>query len=103
MELELPKEVHPGGTHVYAWEGADAILDRRAGGGPTEAYPTWLRLARDAFWTTYSFEPDGISRLPLFLDELDLRLEGATRKASREAIRLVGALVEEWEHFPAPL
>jgi hypothetical protein len=103
VELELPKEVHPGRTHVYPWDGADAILDRRLRAGPTEAYPTWLRLARDTFWTTYPFEPDGISGLPLFLAELDLRLEGATRKASREAIRLVGAPVEKGEHFPEPL
>ena len=104
VELELPEEVLPGGgTHVYAWAGADAILDRRAGGGPSGSDPKWLRLARNAFWTTYPFDPDGISGLPLFLDELDLRLEGVTQKAGREAIRLAGVPVEEWEHDPEPL
>lgn len=104
VELVLPEEVLPGGgTHVYAWDGAGAVLDRRTGGAPSGDDPKWLRLARDAFWTTYPFDPDGISGLPHFLDELDLRVEGVTRKAGREAIRLVGVPVEEWEHDPEPL
>jgi hypothetical protein len=37
------------------------------------------------------------------LDRLDLRVEGKTRKAGREAIRLVGVPVEEWQDFPEPL
>ena len=95
--------VSGGGTHVHAWDGAGAVLDRRAGGGPSEGDPHWLQLALDSFWTTYLFDPDGISGLPFFLDELDLRVEGVTQKAGREAIRLVGVLVEEWEHDPEPL
>lgn len=47
VELELPREVHPaGGTHVYAWDGARAFLDRRIGGGPAEDDPGWLLVAR---------------------------------------------------------
>lgn len=104
VELELPEEVYPGGgTHVYAWDGADTVLDRRAGSDPLEEDPKWLRLARDAFWTTYPFDPDGISGLPFTLDELDLKVEGVTQKAGRDAIRLVGVPVEEWEHDPEPL
>ena len=104
VELELPEEALPGGgTHVYAWDGADTVLDRRVSGGPSGGDPKWLRLARDAFWTTYLFDPDGISGLPLFLDGLALRVEGKTRKANREAVRLVGVPVEEWEYFPEPL
>ncbi|HKH12549.1 MAG TPA: hypothetical protein VKA73_15520 [Rubrobacter sp.] len=104
VELELPEEVHPGGgTHVYAWDGADAVLDRRIGGGSPEGVPRWLQPARDAFWTTYPFDPDGISGLPLFLYALDLRVEGTTRKAGREAVKLVGMAVEEWDFDPEPL
>lgn len=104
VELELPGEVHPaGGTHVYAWDGARALLDRRVGGGPAEDDPGWLLVAQDAFWTTYPFDSDDISGLPLFLDALDLRVEGTTRKAGREAIRLVCMPVEEWDFDPEPL
>lgn len=104
VELELPGEVYPaGGTHVYAWDGAGAFLDRRIGGCPPDDDPHWLLVARDAFWTTYPFDPDGISGLPLFLYALDLRVEGRTRKAGREAVRLVGAAVEEWDFGSEPL
>lgn len=104
VELELPQRVYPGGgTHIYAWDGADTFLDRRTGGGPPQDDPGWLRLARDAFWTTYPFDPDGVSGLPHFLDSLDLRVEGTTLKAGREAVRLVGVPMGEWEFDPEPL
>lgn len=60
-----------------------------------------MSAARDSFWTTYLFDPDGIAGLPL--GGLDLRVEGNTRRAGREAIRMVGVPVEEWDHFPEPL
>jgi hypothetical protein len=60
-------------------------------------------LAQDSFWTTYLFDPDGIAGLSSFLFYLDLSVEGRKRKAGREAIRLVGVSVEEWEYFPEPL
>jgi hypothetical protein len=58
-------------------------------------------LAQDSFWTTYLFEPNRIAGLPLY--GLELSVEGETRKAGREAIRLVGVPVEEWDRFPEPL
>ena len=109
LELELPGEVYPGGgVDIVAWDGrvvgssgTDTVVNSRIGGGPREDDPLWLVLAQDSFWTTYLFDPDDIAGLPL--DPLDLRVEGKTRKAGREAIRLVGVPVEEWEHFPEPL
>jgi hypothetical protein len=109
VELELPREVYPdGGVHISAWDGrivgpygTDTAVDVRIGGGAHEDDPPWLSLAQDSFWTTYLFDPDGIAGLPLH--HLDLRAEGKTRKAGREAIRLVGVQVEEWDHFPEPL
>lgn len=109
LELELPREVYPGGgVDVSAWDGrivgargTDTVVRSRIGGGRREGDPPWLGLAQDSFWTTYLFDPDGIAGLSL--DRLDLRVEGETRKAGREAIRLVGVPVEEWDHFPEPL
>jgi hypothetical protein len=109
LELELPEEVYPGGgVDISAWDGriagprgTDTVVHSRIGGGPREGDPPWLDLAQDSFWTTYLFDPDGIAGLPL--DQLDLRVEGRTRKAGREAIRLMGATVEEWEYAPEPL
>ena len=60
-------------------------------------------LAQDSFWTTYLFDPEGIAGLSSFLFYLDLSMEGRTRKAGREAIRLVGVPVEEWDYDPKPL
>jgi hypothetical protein len=109
VELELPKEVYPGGgVDISAWDGrivgsrgTDTVVNSRTGGSSREDDPLWLVLAQDSFWTTYFFDPDGIAGLPLY--RLDLSVEGKTRKAGREAIRLVGVPVEEWEYFPEPL
>ena len=60
-------------------------------------------LAQDSFWTTYLFDPEGIAGLSSFLFYLDLSMEGRTRKAGREAIRLVGVPVEERDYDPKPL
>lgn len=104
VELEIPG----GGVDISAWDGRmvgpsgmDTVVDSRIGGGSREDDPFWLGLAQDSFWTTYLFDPDGIAGLPLH--RLDLSVEGETRKAGREAIRLVGVPVEEWDHFPEPL
>jgi hypothetical protein len=109
LELELPREVYPsGGVDIRAWDGrivgshgTSTVVNSRIGGSPREDDPPWLRLAQDSFWTTYLFDPDNIAGLPLHC--LDLRVGGKTRKAGREAIRLVGVPVEEWEYFPEPL
>ena len=109
LELELPREVYPGGgVDISAWDGrivgsrgTDTVVNSRIGGRPREDDPLWLGLAQDSFWTTYLFDPDNIAGLPLY--RLDLYVEGKTRKAGREAIRLVGVPVEEWEYFPEPV
>jgi hypothetical protein len=109
LEVELPREVYPGGgVDISAWDGrivgssgTDTVVNSRIGGGPREDDPLWLVLAQDSFWTTYLFDPDNIAGLPLSVQ--DLSVEGKTRKAGREAIRLVGVPLEEWDHFPEPL
>jgi hypothetical protein len=109
VELELPRGMYPdGGVYISAWDGrmvgpsgTDTAVDVRIGGGSREDDPLWLLLAQDSFWTTYLFDPDGIAGLPLH--DLDLSVEGKTGKAGREAIRLVGVPVEEWDYFPEPL
>lgn len=111
LELEFPREVYPGGgVHIRAWDGrigdpggTAPVVNKRIGGGPREEDPPWLVLAQDSFWTTYLFDPDGIAGLGSFLFYLDLSVEGKTRKAGREAVRLVGVPVEEWEYEPEPL
>ena len=109
LELDLPREVYPGGgVDISAWDGRvagprglDTFVRNRIGGGSPEEDPHWVNLARDSFWTTYMFDFDGIAGFPL--DGRELSVGGETRKAGREAIRLVGAPAEEWDHFPEPL
>lgn len=109
LELELRKEVYPGrGVDILAWDGQvsgpNTAVSARTGGGPREDDPPWLWLAVDSFWSTYLFDFDGIAGFPL--DSRELRLEGETRKAGREAIRVVGVpedAWEEWDHWPEPL
>jgi hypothetical protein len=106
LELELPKEVYPdGGVDISAWNGRvsgpSTAVNARTGGGPREDDPPWLWLAVDSFWSTYLFDFDGIAGFPLASRELSV--EGETRKAGREAIRVVGVPEEEWDHFPEPL
>jgi hypothetical protein len=111
IELELPEEAYPGGgLHINAWDGrlpgprgTHTVVNNRIGGGPRKEDPPWLSVAQDSFWTTYLFDADGIAGLTSFLFYIDLSVEGTTRKAGREAIRLVGVPVEEWEYFPEPL
>ena len=109
LEVELPEEVYPGGgVDLSAWDGRvavprgqDTFVRSRTGGGSREEDPHWMALARDSFRTPYLFDPDNIAGLPLH--GLDLRVQGKTRQASRDAIRMVGVPVEEWDHFPEPL
>jgi hypothetical protein len=109
LELELPREVYRGGgVDISAWDGrivgsrgTTTVVNSRIGGRPREDDPPWLGLTQDSFWTIYLVDPDNIAGLPLY--RLDLSVEGKTRKAGREAIRLVGVPVEEWEYFPEPL
>jgi hypothetical protein len=106
LEVELPREVYPeGGVYISAWDGQVAgpntAVRARIGGGSHEEDPSWLWLAQDSFWTTYLFDFDGIAGFPL--DSRELSVEGETRKAGREAIRVVGVPAEEWDHFPEPL
>lgn len=112
QELELPD----GGVDISASTGRMRLRgtpegppgtseqwQRRVGGASREEDPDWIWLATDTFWTMYPFDPDGGTPLTLELEEMDLRVEGALRWAGREAVRLVGAPVEELEYAPEPL
>ena len=106
LEVELPREVYPdGGVYISAWDGRvsapSTAVSVRIGGGSHEEDPHWLVLAQDGFWSTYLFDFDGIAGFPLVSSELSV--EGKTRKAGREAIRLVGVPEEEWDYWPEPL
>jgi hypothetical protein len=111
IELELPRDAYPdGGVHIHAWDGripgprgTHTVVNNRIGGGPREEDPGWLVLAQDSYWTTYLFDPDGIAGLSSFLFYMPLSVEGTTRKAGREAVRLVGVAGEGWEYEPDPL
>jgi hypothetical protein len=112
QELDLPG----GGVDIAASSGR-----RRARGtpeGPPGTYemwqqvvgvrgpvhgPGWLPEATDTFWTMYPFDPHGICSLDGELEEMDLRVEGPVTWAGREAVRLRGVPVEEWEYPPEPL
>ena len=106
LEVELPREVYPdGGVYISAWDGRvsapSTAVSARIGGGLHEVDPHWLVLAQDGFWSTYLFDFDGIAGFPLGSRELSV--EGETRKAGREAIRVVGVPEKEWEYWPEPL
>jgi hypothetical protein len=106
LEVELPREVYPdGGVYISAWDGRvsgpNTAVRARIGGSSPEEDPPWLDLAQDSFWSNYLFDFDGIAGFPLGSRELSV--QGETRKAGREAIRLVGVPEEEWDYWPEPL
>jgi hypothetical protein len=51
----------------------------------------------------YPFDPHGVCSLDWELERLDLVVEGSVTWAGREAVRIVGMPVEEWEGPPEPL
>lgn len=112
QELELPA----GGVDIRASTGrmrtrgtpegppgTSEQWDRRVGGAARERDPNWIRLATDTYWTMYPFDAQGIASLTFELEDLDLRVEGRALRAGREAVRLVGVPIEEWEGPPEPL
>jgi hypothetical protein len=60
-------------------------------------------MGTDIYWTMYPFDPQGIAGLTFELKELDLRVEGRVLRAGREAVRLVGVPLKEWDGPPEPL
>ena len=111
QELELPG----GGVEIVASTGrmrlrgtpegppgTSEVWERRVGGGSRSEDPSWL-MGTDTFWTMYPFDPAGFCSLDGELGRLDLGAEAPVRWAGREAVRLVGVPVEEWEGPPEPL
>ena len=83
--------------------GTSELWERRVGADPSSEAPGWLPQSTDTFWTMYPFDPGGICSLNGELGRLDLVVEGSVRWADREAFRLRGVPVEEWEYPPEPL
>ena len=111
-ELELPN----GGVDITVSTGRMRLCDtleapagtsemwqRRVGASSREEDPQWLLLATDHYWTFYPFDPHGITSLDWELERLELKAEGPISWGGREAVRLVGVPVEEWEYPPEPL
>jgi hypothetical protein len=109
-ELDLPG----GGVDIAASSGRRRLpiggpvgtgkaWEQRVGGGPRTDDPGWIWLATDNYWTMYPFDPAGITSIDLELRQLDLRVEGRVQWAGREAVRLRGLPIEEWEYPPEPL
>ena len=82
--------------------GTSEMWECRIGGGSRSDDPAWL-MATDTFWTMYPFDPAGFCSLDCELGRLDLVAEGPVTWAGREAVRLVGVPVEQWEYPPEPL
>lgn len=103
IELDLSRSVHPGdGVDIHAWDGRTiepngtvAVLDHRTGKSQPETEPFWLERARDSYWTTYPFDPDGPG-IHSFANKLELQVNGTTTKAGREAVRLIGKTGPAW-------
>jgi hypothetical protein len=75
----------------------------RVGGGRRADNPVWLIPTADTFWTMYPFDPADFASIDGELERLDLEVEGPMLWAGREALRLKGVPVEEWECPPEPL
>ncbi len=89
------------GTHEGP-PGTSEVWERRGGGGSRSEDPGWL-MATDTFWTMYPFDPAGFCSLDDELRRLDLEAGAPVIRAGREAVRLRGVPVEEWEGPPEPL
>jgi hypothetical protein len=111
QELELPG----GGVEITVSTGRMRLVGtpegppgtseqwrHRVGGGSPEDDPGWL-MGTDLFWTMYPFDPAGFASIDGELERLDLEAEYPVEWAGREAVRLRGVPVEEWEGPPEPL
>ena len=75
---------------------------RRVGASAADEDPGWLS-ATDTFWSMYPFDPVGFAGIDYELGRLELRVEGVVPWAGREAVRLVGVPVADWDYPPEPL
>lgn len=94
MRTRGTPEGPPGTSEEWHW---------RIGGNKRSEDPPWLIPTADTYWTMYPFDAQGIASLNFELEALELQVKGYVRRAGREAVRLVGAPVEEWEAPPEPL
>ncbi len=112
QELELPDggtsivvstgRIRPFGTPEGP-PGSSEMWELRIGGGSGEDDPAWLIHPTDVFWTMYPFDPASSASIDGELERMDLSVEEGVSWAGRDAIRLRGTPVEEWEYPPEPL
>lgn len=60
-------------------------------------------MANDNFWTMYPFDPARFASIDLERERMELSVEEGVSWAGREAVRLRGVPVEEWDYPPEPL
>ncbi len=82
--------------------GSSEIWELRTLGSSRSEDPRWL-TATDVFWTMYPFDPSGTAGIDGELRGMELSVEEGVSWAGRDAVRLKGVLVEEWEYPPEPL
>lgn len=112
QELELPDggasivvstgNIRPFGTPEGP-PGSSEMWELRVGDGSREDDPQWLISPTDVFWTMYPFDPAGFASIDGELERMELSVEEGVIRAGREAIRLRGVPLEEWEYPPEPL
>lgn len=82
--------------------GTSEMWHRRVGAGDRSGDPSWL-MGTDIYWTMYPFDPAGIAGIDSEFGRLNITVEELVTWAGREAMRLRGVPVEEWEGPPEPL
>ncbi|QIN78057.1 hypothetical protein GBA65_05480 [Rubrobacter marinus] len=112
QELELPGggtsivvstgRIRPFGTPEGP-PGSSEMWELRTGEGSQEADPAWLIHPTDVFWTMYPFDPAGTASIDAELGRMELTVEEGISWAERDAVRLRGVPVGEWEYPPEPL
>ncbi len=111
QELELPGgevsilvsngQIRPFGTPEGP-AGSSEMWELRTLGSSRSEDPRWL-MATDTFWTMYPFDPAGFASIDSELERLDLSVQEGVSWLGRDAIRLRGVPLEEWEYPPEPL
>ena len=83
--------------------GSSEMWELRVGASSHEDDPRWLISSTDVFWTMYPFDPAGVASIDSELARMELSVEEGVSWSGRDAIRLRGVPVEEWDYPPEPL
>lgn len=82
--------------------GSSEVWELRTLGSLRGEDPSWL-VSTDTFWTMYPFDPAGFASIDSELERLKLSVEEGVSWSGRDAIRLRGTTLEEWQYPPEPL